>query len=247
MDKKKIKQHNSITEARYEMSALEKNIFYMLLAQLKEDDPPEKAYYRISFDELESRLGRKIPVSELIKASQNLVLKPYTIQKETGGVFYASLVSSMANLPKENAIQLGVGSMIRPYLFDLKRNYTEFELDMALQLRSKYSKRMYEMLSQHKVAGGFVISVEELKWRFALKDPKTGKEKYSSWSTFKEQILETPQKELTEKADITFTYQVTKTGKKYTHLHFNIIDAKQSPRIINSDEPDGSAKQTYLF
>ena len=44
MHKKNIKQHNAIIEARYEMSALEKNIIYMLLAQLKDDDPPEKAY-----------------------------------------------------------------------------------------------------------------------------------------------------------------------------------------------------------
>jgi hypothetical protein len=42
MEKKLIRQHNAITEARYELSALEKNIVYMLLAQLKDDDPDDK-------------------------------------------------------------------------------------------------------------------------------------------------------------------------------------------------------------
>jgi len=58
-NKKILKQHNAITEARYEMSALEKNIFYMLLAELKDDDPIDKKYYKIAFFELEKRFGKK--------------------------------------------------------------------------------------------------------------------------------------------------------------------------------------------
>lgn len=46
MEKKNIKQHNAIVEARYEISALEKNIIYMLLAQIKDDDSPRKSILR---------------------------------------------------------------------------------------------------------------------------------------------------------------------------------------------------------
>lgn len=62
--------------------------------------------------------------------------------------------------------------------------YTAFQLAMALRLTSKYAKRMYEMLSQHKEQGTIEISVEALKYRLALKDPKTGKEQYDPWSMF---------------------------------------------------------------
>ena len=103
--------------------------------------------------------------------------------------------------------------MAKPYLFALKRNYTEFQLDMALRLKSKYSKRMYEMLSQHREQGVMQISVEELKYRLALKDPKTGKEQYEPWSMFQEHVLTVPQEELEAHTDIRFTYTARKTGK----------------------------------
>lgn len=222
MAKKTIKQHNAITEARYEMSALEKNIFYMLLAELKDDDPKEKRYYKIDLRVLEKRMGRKLTVSTLVRASEGLVFRVYTIKKDNGGILDTTLVSSVQNIPEENCIELGVGSMVRPYLLELKKDYTEFELDTALRLKSKYSKRVYEMLSQHKAEREFTISVEELKYRLALIDSKTGKDKYPGWAMFAKHILENPQKEINDQTDINFTYKLVKTGRKFTHINFQI-------------------------
>jgi plasmid replication initiation protein len=228
MSKNYIKQHNAIIEARYDISALEKNIIYMLLAQLKDEDPPEKAYYDIDFGALEQRLDQKISIKSLVKAAEALVFRVYTIQKEDGGILYTSLISSVQNLPKHNIVQVGVSSMAKPYLLALKHNYTEFQLDMALRLKSKYAKRMYEMLSQHREKGTMEISVEELKYRLALKDPKTEKELYEPWSMFKEHVLTGPQEELSKHTDIRFTYTALKTGRKYTDLVFK-IDHSKSP------------------
>ena len=44
MEKQLVRQHNAITEARYEMSALEKNSMYMLLSLLKNEDTPGRIY-----------------------------------------------------------------------------------------------------------------------------------------------------------------------------------------------------------
>jgi len=224
MAKKIIKQHNAITEARYEMSALEKNIFYMLLAELKDDDPEEKKYYKLDLKVLERRCGgKKLTVPELVQAAEGLVFRVYTITKENGGTLLTSLISSVTNIPEENCIEVGVGSMVRPYLLALKKDYTEFELDTALRLKSKYSKRMYEMLSQHKKVGKFITSVEELKYRLALINSKTGEDKYPGWGVFSKHILERPQKELNEQTDITFTYTLKKTARKYTDIEFTIL------------------------
>jgi len=81
---------------------------------------------------------------------------------------------------------------------------------------------MYEMLSQYREKGIMEISVEELKYRLALKDPQTGKELYEPWHMFKEYVLTVPQKEIAEHTDIRFTYKPIKTGRKYTDLVFKI-------------------------
>ena len=80
-----------------------------------------------------------------------------------------------------------------PTFIELKNNYTEFGFKIALSLKSKYAKRIYEMLSQHKKEKGFNISVKELKWRLGL-IKKEKEEKLSRFYTFKKQVLETAQR-----------------------------------------------------
>ena len=105
----------------------------------------------------------------------------------------------------------------------LEKINTKFTLDMDSKLRSKYSKRMYEFLSQYKKQGNFTISVEELKGRLSLIDVKTGVEKYLGWHMFADHILERPQKELNEHTDIFFSYMPKKTNRSFTHIEFNIF------------------------
>ena len=124
----------------------------------------------------------------------------------------------------EQELRIKISKRILPYFISLRENYTLFELDIALSLKSKYAKRLYEMLSQHRRAGSFSISVEELKWRLKLIDKKKGTEQYSDFSLLRTRILDVAQEELAKHADICFTYTPTKTGKKYTHLEFRIHD-----------------------
>lgn len=224
-----LRQHNAITEARYEMSALEKNIVYMLLASLRQKSISlRQCHYRISLKELNRRMGAETTVGELMEASQKLLSRVYTIIEEDGAELHTSLVSSISNMPDEE-IEIGISSMMMPYLIAL-REYTEFDLDTALSLKSAYSKRIYEMLSQHIEAGELYISVEELKWRLALCDPKAGTEKYASWAAFRKAVLEGPQQELAQKSKLHFNYEAIKTGKRYTHLLFRIRSAKPQLR-----------------
>lgn len=226
MEVKVIRQHNAITEARYDISSLEKNIVYMLLIAIKNPTASlEENYYRISLNELNERMGFKIKLSELMDASRSLLSRVYTIIEEDGGELHTTIISSITNITEEE-LEIGVSSMVLPYLRLLQEKYTEFDLDTALSMDSVYSKRMYELLSQHRQAGEIFISLEDLKWRLALKDPKTGKEKYTTWTNFRRTVLDNPQKELNKKSDLSFTYRLKKTGKKYTHLHFEIKDSK---------------------
>lgn len=237
---KPLKQHNYITEARYDMSALQKNIFYLLLSEMQENDNKENVhpyypYYKINFHELERRMGNKIRMPELMEAVNGLVFRVYKIKEANGDELSSSLISSAENLPEENSIELGVSPMIKPYLLDLKKEYTEFELYTALSLKSKYSKRMYEMLSQYKEQGEFSINVDELKYRLCIIDPETGYDIYSGWNMFEIHVLETPQQELSKHGDIDFTYDLIKTGKRYTAIEFHIKKRSDIKKSSNSE------------
>ena len=221
MNKQVIRQHNAITQARYDMSALEKNIFYLLLAQLRNDDRPTRVY-KIAVKDLREWKGKDIDHTHFKHIAKRLLSRVLSIPLEKGEFFEVNLVSSSEYLKGRGAIEIELSHKIRAFLVDLKRDFTSLELGQVLSLRSKYSKRIYEMLCQYRDTKVFRVSVDELKCRLCLLDAKTGVEKYPKFTWLKKYVLDAAQKELRQKSDITFSYEAIKTGRKYTHLHFKI-------------------------
>ena len=216
---KEIRQHNAITEARYEMSALEKNIVYLLMCELKEDDRPQKEY---CIDIARSACLKNVSLEDLRQAARNLLSRAYYIKKPNGNILAVTLMTVARYDQSEGKMRIRISQKLLPYLIILRDNFTEFHLQVALSLKSKYSKRIYEMISQHKETGRFSILVEELKWRLALQDAQKGVDQYSNWTSFQKAVLNRAQKELRQKSDLTFTYEAIKIGRKYTHLNFKI-------------------------
>jgi plasmid replication initiation protein len=219
-EKKLLVQDNAMTTARYSMTALEKNIMYMVMAQLDKTDPPTR-YYRISGKDLMERTRKKIKYDEFKEATSKLLDRELVILRENGNLLQIRPISS-AEYDGNGMIEIGLDAKIRPYLFELKNNFTSFELNMALSLNSKFSKRMYEMLAQFRSTGILRLSVKELKERLKLFDPQTGKEQYEKWAAFEKYVLKVAQSEIAEHTDIVFTYKLKKSGKKITDIEFLI-------------------------
>lgn len=253
-----IKQHNAITEARYDMSALEKNIIYMLLGLLDEAEAPDKTY-KIALNDLKGARGKDIGHVYFAKTIKKLVNRRIYTQYGTEKELVLNILSS--GRYDQGTIELEISEEMRAFLFALKNNFTLFRLQVALNLKSKYSKRLYEMLAQFKDTGKWFITLNELKTRLSLYDKKTGKEKYPTYGLFRTKVLEVAQKELAEHADLTFTYEAQKTGKKYTHLTFKIKydkpPRKKSQMLVQQDDAkqnehanpglSGDALKQYLY
>ena len=233
MEKQKIYQSNELTEARHEMSALEKNIVYLLMCELKEDDVPQKEY---CIDTSQSESLRKVQIEDLRQAARNLLSRVYYIKKPNGNILAVTLMTVARYDQRDGKLRIRISQKLLPYLIILRDNFTEFQLQVALSLKSKYSKRIYEMISQHKESGEFSISVEELKWRLSLQDPYKGVEQYLNWTSFQKAVLNRSQKELKQKSDISFTYTAKKTGRKYTHLEFQIHDNHKPEETTGTQE-----------
>ena len=236
-----IKQHNAITEARYEMSALEKNIIYMLLGLLNDADSPNKTY-KIPLNDLKGARGKDIDHVYFAKTIKKLVNRQIYTQYRNKEELVLNILSS--GRYDQGTIELEISEKMRVFLFALKNNFTLFRLQVALNLKSKYSKRLYEMFSQFKDTGEWFITLNELKARLSLYDKKTGKEKYPAYGMFRTKVLEVAQKELAEHADLTFTYEAQKTGKKYTHLTVKIKYDKPSQRGSQILVQQDGAKQS---
>ncbi|MHB9147723.1 MAG: RepB family plasmid replication initiator protein [Candidatus Amoebophilus sp.] len=223
-----INHPNAIIKARSELTAPEKDLIYSLFVQLNDNDPVEKTYV-VYLKELQSRLkllGIALNREQFEEATKKLVSRVYSIEEDSGDFLQVNLIASAKHIRYSDGndlVELELSSDIRPYVFDLKNTFTVLQLGMALSLRSVHSKRLYELLSLNKDKGALHITVEKLKFILGLINPKTKEEKYKQWSIFSTRVLEVPKREIEAYTNISFTYTLKKTGRKYTDIEFTIL------------------------
>ena len=242
MEKKDITlwQDNLLTIARYDMTALEKNIIYMVMAQIKKNDAPGDFYY-VSAREIMDRVGERIDFVAFKKATKLLIGRVFETTLPNGNVLQASFVASAEYLTGEGIIKIEISRQVLPFYLELKEKFTTFQLNAALSLNSKYAKRLYEMLSMYKAMPNkiFTISLVELKKLLIVIDAK-GKDSYPSFTDFSNRVLMPAEKEINTNTDIQFKYSVImgetlgRGRKPVVALKFTV--SSNQPQIAENSE-----------
>jgi len=215
-----IRQHNAITTARYEMSACEMDIVFSLLSKLTKQDQ-RGTIYEIRVQELELLTGRSWNYKQLLESTANLNSRVYTVDTGTT-LLQVSLLASALYRKGEGTIELEISERMRPYLIDLKSNFTSYRLQAAFSLSSKYAKRIYQLTSQWKDVGETkTYSLDEFKQMLKLKDP-AGKEpeQYVQVSALQKYVLDVAVNQINKETDLHIKYELLKKGRSYSSIRF---------------------------
>lgn len=209
MKKLEIFQDNVLTLARYEMTEAEKNILYMVVAQIKKDDLPTKMY-QVSVKEMADITGAKELMFEAYKqATQKLISRVFITVLPNGDVLQAGFIASALYRKGTGMIQIELSQMVRPFYVDLNTRFTKIQLAAAISLNSAYAKRIYELLCMYKNMKDktFRRDLMEIKEMLGIINPKTGKDSYPTWTKFQKNILDISIKEINGFTDIVFSYK----------------------------------------
>lgn len=217
---KQLRQSNLITNSRYSMSAVEMNIIFLLIAQLKKDDPVDQVYH-ISVKELEETSGSTINYGRLKEYTFKLRNRGYEIEHKDG-YLQVGICASVEYIRHKGLLEIEVARKLRPFLFDLKDNFTTYSLRTALKIRSTYAKRLYQMFCMWRSTGRFFIKIEDLKYKLDLIDPVSKEEKYPKYGMFKKKVLEVALSEINANTNLAVEMEERKTGRKITNLIFHI-------------------------
>jgi plasmid replication initiation protein len=239
-----VRQHNAITTARYEMTACEMDIVFALLSKLTNKDKPG-TMYRVQIKELELLTGRQWQYKQLLESTEQLNSRVYHIEDKSK-LLQVGLLASAEYLKGQGVIELEVSEKMRPYLIDLKNNFTSFRLQAAFSLTSKFAKRIYQLASQWKDVGETkTFTLDEFKFMLNLKDPK-GKEpeQYTQISTLQRDVLKVAVTQINERTDLTISYELLKKGRAYHSVKFyvNAQVPEQLPIPFEIDENDAKAQ-----
>ncbi|MDQ1085622.1 replication initiation protein [Siphonobacter sp. SORGH_AS_1065] len=218
-EKVEVRHHNAITTARYEYSELQLDIFFYLLSMLKKDSP--SGVYEIVVKDLSALTGKEYQYNYLKKATEEMGSRMFEVST-TKSYKQLWMFQRVEYMLGEGRIEIEFSNPIKPYLFELKDNFTSFELYAALRLGSKYGKRLYTLCSQWKDKGEIPkTTIAELKRMLSLRDDK-GNEKFEKIADFKRFVLDEAKKQINKHTDLYIDYKLEKLGRSYHFITFTV-------------------------
>jgi len=214
-----IRQHNALTNARYEYTELQLDLLFFLLSKLRKDQ--QDRVYELNIKDLSLLTGKKYNAAYLHKATSDMGSRVFEVQTETR---YRQLwmFQRVDYLLGQGIIEIKLTEDITPYLFDLKENFTSYELASALRLTSKYAKRIYQYCSQWKDQGETKkYDIQYFKQMLGLLDDK-GKDKAVRMSDFRESVLDVAVKQINEHTELNVSYKLEKRVRTYKNIVFTV-------------------------
>lgn len=214
-----IRQHNALTNARYEYSELQLDLFFFLVSKLRKEQ--KNTVYELNIRELSELTGKKYNASYLHKATADMGSRVFEVFTEKT---YEQLwmFQRVKYLLGQGIIEIKLTEDILPYLFDLKENFTSYELASALRLTSKYAKRIYQLCSQWKDKGETKkYDLEDFKKMLGLLDEK-GNGKIKQIGQLREKVLDVAVKQINEHTELHISYSMEKKVRTFKNIVFKV-------------------------
>ena len=233
----KLRQSNIITSSKFEYSALEIDFLIALLLKMQEKNWEGNKYYLVIENLTWLTKDRRY---RLIDLAQKFVGRTARFERLGGNgnviITVASLIGSV-DFHTNEVLEIEINERVLPFYKALKP-YTEYEVRTLLTMNSKYSKKLYQLLSQYKGTPSnlkpvYTVSIFELKCLLGIIPPQNeynnpeqleAESPLYRWSDFKKEVLDKAKNELDkEKAELTFRWWVCrKDGKRNTHISFEM-------------------------
>ena len=171
--------------------------------------------------------------SDIYNAMRSLRKREFYVDNEEFELS-TGFIDKAKHFKKEGYFEIVVGEDILPYILDVAKQYTSYNFLVAMSFKSVYSVRFYEWLCEWKTAGGFKLSIQELKSRLMVE------EKYPLYGNLKSKVINIAYKEIKEayeqnRCELYFEYSEYKDGRNVAGLNIKIIiGQKQNSKPQNA-------------
>lgn len=215
---------NDLIRGKQSMSLQEARIVRLLVTQVVKEDKDFKTY-ACRITDLASFLGiaKNNLYRDIQRICESLIEKKIKVStgnpKEPWRIFQWI---QLAQYDGNGNLTLMLSNQIAPYVLNLEKWFTQYQIGNILAMDSYYAIRLYELLRcddgitrQEKAYQEY--TVQELRVFFDCE------EKFSKISQFKLKVIDTAISEINKKTDIRVSVEYKKTGRAITSLRFYIM------------------------
>jgi plasmid replication initiation protein len=214
-----VTKSNKLIGAAYNLSEVEQKIITVLISLVNPIADTQLRSFTFAIKDFTKVIGVKSEKRnrELEELTKRLMSKIHEIRFEDGIEQVQWLTYAKYNY-KEGTITLTLNEFLEPYLLDLKREFTSYELKNVSTLKGQYTIRIYELLRQYYNMKNKerTFLLDELRERLGAVDI------YPAYANFKQRVLVPAQRQINQKSDITFEVEEIKKGRSVHRIKFII-------------------------
>lgn len=234
-------QHNNLVEARYRLTLQEKRLVLWLASQVTTDDKDFKEHI-LKIKDFSDLFGvtNDGMYSDIKNVTRRLMQRILSIRPigENRLIQIAWLGCADYKF-NEGTVSLSFHPHLRPFLLELKNQFTTISLADTLCFKSIHSIRIFEILKQYESLGERRITIQKLKDCCGITQ-----EKYKRMNDFKRYVLDVAMNEINEKTDIKIDFEFVKKSRKFESVHFTI---RKNKKYISTQEEKQFIRQAHVI
>lgn len=237
-----VTKSNLLIEANYRLGLVEQKIILCVASNIQPHDSDFKTY-TFPIKEFHKLIGLKgsPKYTELRKITKELMRKVFEV-RVNNKVVQVAWLSYVSYNEQEGTIDVRFDPFLRPFLLELKKNFTSYRLENVVKLKSSYAIRLYELLKQYEKIRERMFTLDDLRNILGADDI------YPAYGNFKQRILVPAQNELKDKTDIQFDIAEYKTGRKVDRVKFIIrgrTSGEKPTRVFEERLSEFQAANTF--
>lgn len=234
-DELKVYKANKLIEARYNLSLNEQKLILYAASQLNNFSDKDFTTIRMPVSEffkmacVDEKSKNHNYLKNLVKG---LMGKQLEIEYLNDDWELIQWVSRCKYESEDAIIEFEFSPAMKPYLLKLEEHYRGYPLREVMQLNSKYSIRLYELLIQWEYTKhrSLTIEVEELRKKMGLLN-----DEYERFTDFENRVIKVAVTEINNESNIFVTYEKIKKGRRIHEIKFK-FEMKKGEKIKQIEE-----------
>lgn len=220
-----------IQRARYSLTAQQFDIINFIISKIKPTDSIGELY-TFSISELCNVIGvnphnQYTSIKRDIDAIDRLRLWIPMGEKEVRIQWFHKLRMYEGS----GTIEASFNEDLKPFLFNITKGFTQYPACRSYDLRSKYSKYLYDYFSSVSYKGSQTIALEYFNKYLCPNE-------YTAFKSIKQRILDVAVNEINEKTDLIVSYEpIKQNSRKTTHLFFTVQKTKAKVEVAAAPTP----------
>jgi plasmid replication initiation protein len=222
--KKIVRVHHDVAEAPWTLEALEQKIFlyaamHMYATGVAVVRKKDLAEVGVALDDMNAAHRRQL--------FENIMGAKIYLKTEKKEVMRA-IVTDIENVD-DGFLRFTFNPHLREKILEMQdKHFVRLSTKNIRGLRRKHSIKLYLLLKKYTATMHRVDTIESLKRKLAIG------QHYKSTNDFIRYVVDRAVKEINKKTDLTAKYSVRKTGRKITHVEFEIVDRKTLVRAART-------------